>query len=111
MGPGLLALRAADAGEAVLEQTTVRVPPHLFVHEAPPETVAPLEALRPLPLDLLVVGLDEPVQRRRLGAARAVAATAPLGVVAWTGEARCHQVEGGVDRAALWASPSPEVWL
>ena len=43
-----------------------------LVNAAPPEAVAPLEALLPLAPYLVDVRLDKAVQRRRLGAARAV---------------------------------------
>ena len=38
------------------------MPPHLLVDQAGPETVPSLEALLPLPLDLVEVGLDKPIQ-------------------------------------------------
>jgi hypothetical protein len=55
-------LRALDAGETVLEKAAVLVPPHLLVDQAAPVAVPPLEALLPLRLDLVEVGLDKSVQ-------------------------------------------------
>jgi hypothetical protein len=46
----------------VLIQPAVQVTLHLLVNEAPPEAVPPLKALLPLPLDLVVTGLDQAVQ-------------------------------------------------
>ena len=89
-------LGAADARKAILKEPAVLVPAHLLVEEAPPGAVAPLEALLPLRLHLLVVGLDEPVQWRRPGVTRPVACT--LG--GSHGSARSR----GVDR---WRMVSP----
>ena len=61
----LVTVGTLHPGEAVLEKPAVHVPPHLFVDKAPPETVPALEALLPLPLDLVEVGFDETIQRCR----------------------------------------------
>ena len=45
-----------------LEKAAVLVLPHLLVDQAAPVAVPPLEALLPLPLDLVEVGLDKSVQ-------------------------------------------------
>jgi len=63
------AARAApEPGEAVLEQAAAQELPQHPLDQRPQRAVAPGEALRPDPQQLLEVALDEPVERRgRLG--------------------------------------------
>ncbi len=68
----LSAFGTPDPGEAVLEQTAVEVAQNLLVDEAPPEPVPALEALLPLPPDLLEVRFEEAIQGCRAGIPRAV---------------------------------------
>lgn len=69
LGP---ASAAPHAGEAVFEDAAVEVGGDCLVDAAPPEAVAPLEALFPLAAHLVNLRLDKAVQRRRLGATRAI---------------------------------------
>ena len=62
-------------GEVVVRDAAVEVCADRLAHAAPPETVAPLEALLPLVMHVGVVSLDKAVERRRLGDARTVKPT------------------------------------
>jgi len=61
----LVTVGTLHPGEAVLIKAAVQVPPHLIVDETPPEPVPPFEALLPLPPHLVVMRLDETIQRCR----------------------------------------------
>lgn len=91
-----MTLRAQGAGETVLEEAAVLVPRHLLVDQAALVTVPPREVLRPLPLDLVDVELDESVQARvargflvRYGAAQ-TGATVTLDICCSVDA--CHQL-------------------
>ncbi len=64
-----LAAVAVDAGEPCLQNTAVEEGVDGLVDDATPEAVASFEALLPQPLDSLVAGLDETIQRRGPGMA------------------------------------------
>ena len=66
--------RAPGAAETCFEASTVEVAHDHAVDESAPVAAPLLEALLPLGLDLLVVGLDEAVERGLLGPARPVEA-------------------------------------
>ncbi len=62
---------AFDAGETCFEPAAGKIPLDDVVNKTSPEAVAPLEAIFPESLDLVVEGLDEPVQGCLLGIAGA----------------------------------------
>lgn len=69
LGP---ALGAAHPREAAVEDAAVEKAVGRVLDTAAPEAEAALEVLLPAPLDLVVAGVDEPIQRRVARAARAV---------------------------------------
>ena len=84
------ACSATHASEAIGQNAAVEVGANGRVCEAAPETVSALVPLLPRVRHVGIVGLDEPVQRRRLRAARAVDGAVRSGhgldrLVAWTG--------------------------
>ena len=69
-----MARRTPGAAETSFKASTVEVAHDHAVDEAAPVAVPGLEALLPLSLDLLAMGLDEAVERGLLGPARPVEA-------------------------------------
>ncbi len=90
-----VARRAARATETRFEPATVKVARHHAVDEAAPVAVSRLEALLPLALDLLAMGLHKAVERGLLGPARpvlpgsgALCGQGQLPSAAWTDQLR-----------------------
>jgi hypothetical protein len=73
------ALGAADPGEAAVEEAAVEKAVDRVLDAATPEAEAALEVLLPAPLDLVVEGVDEPIQRRVSRPARAIEGTTRRG--------------------------------
>ena len=88
------AVAAADAGEAGRRIAAAQKPPDRLADGRPPVSVAPLVPLGIDPLEVLVVGIDEPIEGGFAGLARAIDS----------------RLGDGADHGET-ASPCPARWL